>query len=63
MRHACERERPGDAEEPGTDRAAQQMAAAVEIPVVADCDTGYGNSNNVMRMVRTFEAAGVSDRD
>jgi phosphoenolpyruvate phosphomutase len=40
--------------------AAQSMADAVTIPVVADCDTGYGNSNNVIRMVRQFEAAGVA---
>ncbi|HEY2850224.1 MAG TPA: isocitrate lyase/phosphoenolpyruvate mutase family protein [Gemmatimonadaceae bacterium] len=40
--------------------AAQSMVDAVDIPVVTDCDTGYGNSNNVMRMVRKFEAAGVA---
>lgn len=40
--------------------AAQAMAAAVTIPVVADCDTGFGNSNNVIRMVRQYEAAGVA---
>ncbi|MFC1975003.1 isocitrate lyase/phosphoenolpyruvate mutase family protein [Chloroflexota bacterium] len=40
--------------------AAQSMADAVEIPVVADCDTGYGNSNNVIHMVRKFEAASVA---
>ena len=40
--------------------AAQSMADAVDIPVVADCDTGYGNSNNVIRMVRQFEGAGVA---
>ncbi|MBI3568149.1 MAG: isocitrate lyase/phosphoenolpyruvate mutase family protein [Gemmatimonadetes bacterium] len=40
--------------------AAQRMADAVDIPVVADCDTGYGNSNNVIRMVRQFEAAGIA---
>ena len=40
--------------------AAQSMADAVSIPVVADCDTGYGNSNNVIRMVRQFEAAGIA---
>lgn len=40
--------------------AAQSMAHAVSIPVVADCDTGYGNSNNVIRMVRQFEAAGIA---
>ncbi len=40
--------------------AAQSMVDAVSVPVVADCDTGYGNSNNVIRMVRQFEAAGVA---
>jgi phosphoenolpyruvate phosphomutase len=40
--------------------AAASMVDAVPIPVVADCDTGYGNSNNVIRMVRKFEAAGVA---
>ena len=40
--------------------AAQSMAEAVDIPVVADCDTGYGNSNNVIYMVRRFETAGVA---
>lgn len=40
--------------------AAQSMADAAGIPVVADCDTGFGNSNNVIRMVRQFEAAGVA---
>jgi phosphoenolpyruvate phosphomutase len=40
--------------------AAQSMAGAVHIPIVADVDTGYGNSNNVIRMVQRFEAAGVA---
>jgi phosphoenolpyruvate phosphomutase len=40
--------------------AAQSMATAATIPVVADCDTGYGNSSNVIRMVHAFEAAGVA---
>jgi phosphoenolpyruvate phosphomutase len=40
--------------------AAQSMADAVHIPVVADVDTGYGNSNNVIRMVQKFEAAGAA---
>jgi len=33
---------------------------AVEIPVIADADTGYGNANNVQRTVRAYEAAGVA---
>ena len=40
--------------------AATEMAHTVSIPVVADCDTGYGNSNNVMHMVKMFECAGVA---
>ena len=40
--------------------AAQSMATAVVIPVVSDVDTGFGNSNNVIRMVQKFEAAGVA---
>ncbi|MDQ7837080.1 MAG: phosphoenolpyruvate mutase [Thermodesulfobacteriota bacterium] len=33
---------------------------AVAIPVMADCDTGYGNSNNVIYMVKKYEAAGIA---
>jgi phosphoenolpyruvate phosphomutase len=41
--------------------AARTMAAAIApAPVIADCDTGYGNSNNVARMVREFESAGIA---
>jgi phosphoenolpyruvate phosphomutase len=40
--------------------AASIMNDAVSIPVVADCDTGYGNSNNVIHMVRKYEAAGIA---
>jgi phosphoenolpyruvate phosphomutase len=40
--------------------AAQSMARAVGIPVVADVDTGYGNSINVIHMVQKFEAAGMA---
>jgi methylisocitrate lyase len=38
----------------------RQVVNTVEIPVVADCDTGYGNAVNVMRTVREFEQAGVA---
>ncbi|THA56784.1 hypothetical protein E6P78_31730 [Streptomyces sp. A0958] len=38
---------------------ARSMAAAVAVPVVADCDAGYGNANNVMHMIRRYEAAGI----
>jgi len=39
---------------------ARNMASAVSIPVIADCDSGYGNSVNVIRTVREYEAAGVA---
>ncbi|WP_078873749.1 isocitrate lyase/phosphoenolpyruvate mutase family protein [Streptomyces seoulensis] len=39
---------------------ASSMAAAVDIPVVADCDAGYGNAHNVMNMIRRYEAAGIA---
>jgi carboxyvinyl-carboxyphosphonate phosphorylmutase len=39
---------------------ARRIAQAVEIPVIADADTGYGNPIDVIRTVREYEAAGVS---
>ncbi|MYZ46258.1 isocitrate lyase/PEP mutase family protein [Propylenella binzhouense] len=33
---------------------------AVDIPVIADADTGYGNAINVVRTVREFEKTGVT---
>lgn len=36
------------------------MARALDIPVMADGDTGYGNALNVWRTVREFEAAGAA---
>ena len=38
----------------------RQMVNCVRRPVVADCDTGYGNAINVQRTVREFENAGVA---
>lgn len=37
-----------------------QMNDAVKIPIIADCDTGYGNSSNVIRLVQKYEAAGIA---
>src|SRR5262249_22468104 len=37
-----------------------RIAAAVEIPVFVDADTGFGGANNIRQMVRAFEAAGVA---
>ena len=41
-------------------RHADQMADAVDIPLIADADTGYGNPMNVFRTVREYEKAGVA---
>lgn len=38
----------------------RNMARAVEIPLIVDIDTGYGNALNLMRAVREFEAAGAA---
>ncbi|MGQ9920199.1 MAG: isocitrate lyase/phosphoenolpyruvate mutase family protein [Desulfobacca sp.] len=40
--------------------AASNINEAVTIPVIADCDTGYGNANNVIRLVKKYEAAGIA---
>lgn len=37
-----------------------RIAGAVELPVLADADTGFGGTGNVRQMVRAFEAAGVA---
>src|SRR5215813_9275651 len=39
---------------------ARRIAACVQLPVIADADTGYGNELNVVRTVRTYEAAGAA---
>ena len=39
---------------------ARRIAQAVEVPVIADADDGYGNPINVIRTVREYEAAGIS---
>jgi len=39
---------------------ADVICGAVDIPVIADADTGYGNELNVTRTVREFERAGVA---
>lgn len=38
----------------------QEMHMASGMPVIADVDTGYGNSSNVDYMVRQYEAAGIA---
>src|SRR5256714_1365310 len=39
---------------------ATRIAAACDLPVIADADTGYGNSLNVIRTVQEYERAGVA---
>ncbi|MGA8463341.1 MAG: oxaloacetate decarboxylase [Trebonia sp.] len=40
--------------------SAGRIAACVDIPLIADADTGYGNPLNVIRTVGAYEAAGVA---
>ena len=39
---------------------ARRIAQAVDVPVISDADTGYGNPLNVIRTVQEYERAGVS---
>lgn len=39
---------------------ARKIVSAVDIPVIADGDTGFGNAVNVMRTVEDYEQAGVA---
>jgi len=41
-------------------RNAANIVEAVNIPVIADGDTGYGNAVNVIRTVKEYEKAGVA---
>jgi len=40
--------------------AASSMTQICEIPVIADCDTGYGGPSNVRHMVKKYENAGIA---
>lgn len=40
--------------------AAVRMDAATNLPVVADCDNGFGGLTNVVRTVREYERAGIA---
>ena len=40
--------------------SARAMAEVIDIPILADCDTGFGNAINVIYAVRKFEDAGVA---
>jgi len=39
---------------------ASNMASTCGIPIIADCDTGYGGPSNVSHMVKKYENAGIS---
>jgi 2-methylisocitrate lyase-like PEP mutase family enzyme len=39
---------------------ARNIARAVNIPVIADADTGFGNAINMIRTVEDYEAAGMA---
>jgi 2-methylisocitrate lyase-like PEP mutase family enzyme len=39
---------------------AREIGDAVNIPIVSDAETGYGNAVNVVRTVKEFEKAGVA---
>ena len=39
---------------------AADIAATVEVPVIADADTGYGGVLNIQRTIRQYERAGVA---
>ncbi|SRR5579875_281975 len=39
---------------------AGRIAQAVNVPVFADCDTGFGGVHNVKRAVREYERAGIA---
>src|SRR3954452_15172925 len=39
---------------------ARRLVQAVDVPVIADADDGYGNHLNVRRTIREYEAAGVA---
>ncbi|RAJ35259.1 phosphoenolpyruvate mutase [Kitasatospora sp. SolWspMP-SS2h] len=40
--------------------AAAQIADAVDVPVLADCDSGFGGVGNVAHMVRSYQARGLA---
>ena len=39
---------------------ASEMNEASNLPVIADCDTGYGNVNNVIYLVEKYEQKGIA---
>ena len=41
-------------------RAASEMDRACSLPIIADCDTGFGDIDNVIHLVREYERAGIA---
>jgi len=41
-------------------RSARTLAGMLDVPLIADADTGYGSPINVVRTVREYESAGVA---
>ncbi len=41
-------------------RVAETMVDACEIPVIADCDTGFGGPSNVSHAIKKYEKAGIA---
>ena len=39
---------------------AASMAESCEIPIIADCDTGFGGPSNVSHMVKKYESSGIA---
>ena len=39
---------------------ASNMTDACSIPIIADCDTGFGGPSNVSHMVKKYESAGIA---
>ena len=40
--------------------SASTMEAACNIPIIADCDTGFGGPSNVSHMVKKYEKSGIA---
>ncbi|MBF7023321.1 phosphoenolpyruvate mutase [Staphylococcus kloosii] len=40
--------------------AADIMNQSTNIPIIADCDSGYGNIHNVIHMIKKYESTGIS---
>ncbi len=41
-------------------QVASAINDATDLPIICDCDTGYGNASNVRHMVKKYEAAGIA---